>query len=159
MLTCQICGYTHETIISVDHLRGEHGINVKEYHARFPGVRRMKGSDKRAAAISAAKKGKPAPNKGKPASEEQKAKQSAAMKGRASNRAGYVYTEEEKAQHSDRMKAHYAENPVTEETRTLIGAQVKARLANSDHPFLGKTHTQEAKLKMRESQITAKHKT
>jgi group I intron endonuclease len=65
-------------------------------------------SEESRAKMSAAKKGKPAHNKGKPSNPESVAKMSATKKGKPSNRKGAVHSEETKAKMVLAQKARYA---------------------------------------------------
>lgn len=63
MLTCKICGYTHEMMISSSHLK-KHGITGAEYKAKFPGSVLRVQSEESKNKIAVAKRGKSSWNAG-----------------------------------------------------------------------------------------------
>lgn len=63
MLTCQICGYTHKTMISTSHLK-THGVTAQEYKLKFPDQKLRVQTEESKAKIANSKGGAVAWNKG-----------------------------------------------------------------------------------------------
>ncbi len=103
---CRICGETMPRI-NDHHVRKHNKMTVPQYRERFPGVPTSSEAYLNQVKINRqnANKGKPAHNKGKPISEEQKKKQSEAMKGKQS-RLGAVLSDETKKKISDSLKKY-----------------------------------------------------
>jgi group I intron endonuclease len=95
------------------------------------------------AKISKANKGKPAPNKGIPMSEETKRKQSEAQSGDKSSWYGRHHTEESKI----KIRESRIGTTATEETKVKMK---KAQMGDKNH-FYGKHHSEESKKKMSEA--------
>lgn len=163
MLKCHLCDYTHETLISADHIRMKHGIGTKQYLTMFPNaqLRRTVHTAETKARISAKKAGTPAWNKGVPMGEEQKKAHGEFMRDYYAThehpRSGVQLTDETK----EKISSALTGVKYTDERRENFCKAMQERVASGGYvnSMLGKKHTQEAKLKMRESQITAKHKT
>lgn len=152
MLTCQVCGYQHENLISAAHLR-THGMGTKEYREKFPGHKLKKVSDEHRARLSAQRNGVPNPanrgtrseevrkriseaamgrtpwNKGVPRTEEEKAKISMAKKGIPSKLKGIPTSDEAKKKLSESKKGvpnlKRRGKKVPEETRQKISKSVQ----------------------------------
>lgn len=79
MLTCQICGYQHPSMIHFKHIR-DHGLSTDEYKLKYPNSpMRIQSSEVRAKS-SASKAGKVSPLKGRQLTEEHKSKLAKAAK-------------------------------------------------------------------------------
>lgn len=81
MLTCMICGYTHETMIHYAHVR-KHGITTEDYKKRFPGSALRIQTEESRKKSSASKKGKPSNLLGRSFSEEHRRNISKSVKER-----------------------------------------------------------------------------
>lgn len=80
MLTCQICGYQHKTMLAPTHIRKHHNLTGAAYKEMFPGsVLRIQSAESRAKS-SKSKIGKTSKLKGVPKTEEAKKNQSISMK-------------------------------------------------------------------------------
>lgn len=122
MLTCQICGYTHKTIISATHIKS-HGVNVKEYHKMFPGHKIRNLSEQTKNCIGGKLKGRPNEKNKGPRSEETRRKISESRKGAIPWNKGIGRTEAEKQKISQALKGKTAWNkgvPFTDEQKRRL---------------------------------------
>lgn len=153
MLSCKICGYTHEIMISTPHLK-KHGLTAKEYKEKFPGSVLRVFSEKTKAKMTESKIGKPAWNKGVAMSDCQKknlsetVKQSYASGERKHWNIGKALSAETKKKISESNK----NSSMTPEQYEKWKASV-LKYRQSEHyipPMLGKKLSENAKLTIRE---------
>jgi len=156
MLTCMICGYTHEFMISPTHIK-KHGLTTKEYKEKFPTATLRIFSEQTKSKMSKAKIGKPTWNKGVPVTEEQKkklsetAKQSYASGERKHWNLGKTHSAETKQKISE---ANKNSSLTPEQYERLKAAQLKYRESERYvPPMLGKKLSEEAKLAIKQKLI------
>lgn len=110
--------------------------------------------DRKASEKSKAKRrGKPAWNKGVPATEEQKLRQSIAMMGKPSPQKGKPRTEQEKAKQSAAMKGRTAWNkgvPMSEEQKAKLRGLDKSYTKTPEYRAMMSIAVKNAKLKLKE---------
>lgn len=147
---CRECGYECRQV-SGKHL-AKHGLTAEQYREKYPNALLIcqYSADKRSKKLSELMKGKPAHNKGKPASEEQKRKQSEAMKGKQI-RLGAVLSDETKKKISDSLKNY----KFTEEHRKSLrdAIQRKKDAGTYVHPLHNYVMTEEHREKSTRSLV------
>lgn len=156
---CHICGMTME-MLSSSHLSKKHGISLQEYNDMFPGVATITLTKElsRRESLSKKAKGRPAPNKGVAASEEQRRKQSETMKAKFQSgeiihwNLGKTVPEDVRK----KISASVSKVEFTEEQKDRINEKrrhtVKTKMHNGwNSPLKGRKITGEALLKSRES--------
>lgn len=149
MLTCMVCGYTHEVMISTPHIK-KHGLTTKEYKEKFPSAKLRIFSENSKSKLSQSKSGKPAWNKGTSMPEEQKKYISETVKQRYTTgerkhwNLGKTHSGETKRKISETNKN---KSLTTEQTEKWKAARLK--YFQSEHyvpPMLGKMHAEETKI-------------
>jgi len=132
LIICEICKQNFGQI-SGGHTK-KHGLTLKEYITKFPNspIISPAASKRKAERISAAKKGKPAPNKGIPMSQEQKDKISKAKKEKFASgelvptRTGAILSSDTKGKIAASLKEYF--KPIVEENTTKKEAARLARI-------------------------------
>lgn len=162
MLKCHLCDYTHETLISADHIRINHGMGTKQYLTMFPNaqLRRTVHTAETRARISAKKAGAPAWNKGVPMGEEQKKAHGEFMRDYYAThkhpRSGVQLTDETK----EKISSALTGVKYTDERRENFCRAMRALVASDGYvnSMAGKKHTEETKAKLSKVSQTSKYK-
>lgn len=158
MLTCQICGYTHETIISAAHIKS-HGVNIKEYHKMFPGHKIRNLSEQTKNRIGGKLKGRPNEKNKGPRSEETCRKISESRKGAIPWNKGIERTEVEKQKISQALKGKTAWNkgvPFTDEQKRRLSIS-KQGIPNLKLRGIQLTDTTKEKISVKLKQFYKEH--
>lgn len=149
MPTCQICGLSHNVVISAKHIKS-HGLTTQEYKAQFPSHPLRIQSTASREKIAANKSNKPAWNKGIKTGPNEKL--SLSKKGKPSKQKGMKRTEEQ-CQRIATATREAMKNGLSEEAKQKIAANTARRkmLGTFIAPMLGKKHTDEVKNKIKSS--------
>jgi hypothetical protein len=150
MLTCKVCGYQHEMMISPTHLK-KHGLNGEEYRKLFPGEVLRVQTEESKRKMSESKKGKETWNKGVKTGQNPKISAAVAGKPRPHLR-GLKRTEAQKKKIAERTK-EAMKTAMTADVRQKISASIKARQENGTFvpSMLGKKLSDQAKMKIKET--------
>jgi very-short-patch-repair endonuclease len=150
MLTCQICGFTHPSMIHFSHIRG-HGLTTEEYKSQFPGHPLRIQSEESKAKVSQSKKGAQSPFKGVKRGPNTKLSETIAGKPRPQLR-GLKRTDEQKQRISEKTKEAMIDK-MTPEVKAKMKDAIAKRKDDGTYvpPMLGKTMSEESKNKIRAS--------
>ena len=147
MLTCQICGYTHEIMISPSHLTA-HGVTGAEYKRLYPGFRLRIQSEESKTKASQTKKGSEPWNKGIKTGKNEALSEAVRGKPRP-HLQGKKRTLEQRQRISEATRAAMVDG-LTEETKEKLRCSIAERKAAGTYvgPMKGKKHSEETRKKI-----------
>lgn len=147
MLTCQICRYVHQTMISPSHLK-THGITGEEYKRLYPGFKLRVQTEESRAKASQTKKGSEPWNKGVKTGKNEALSEAIKGKSRPGSR-GKKRSPEQCRRISEATRAAMA-GGLSEETKEKLKRSISERKANGTYiaAFSGHRHTEESRKKI-----------
>lgn len=150
MLTCQICGYTHTTMISSSHLK-KHGITAFEYKQKYPGAVLRIQSELSKQKIAASKANTVPWNKGKIAGPNEALSKAKVGKPNLKLR-GQKRTEEQRARISAATKQAMS-YVMTADVKKKLSDSILRKKQSGEYspPMLGKSLSIESREKIRKS--------